>query len=129
MLCFRRSSCLALLCLCALLSTTRGQQATRPAQREQDEDVVRINTELVQTDVMVFDKSGRFVDGLKPEQFELRVDGKAQAVSFFERVAAGSANEEAQLAASRGINRPSSASEQSIRRMARKALTYLLPAL
>src|SRR5947209_5554608 len=102
MLCFRRSSCLALLCLCALLSTTRGQQATRPAQREQDEDVVRINTELVQTDVMVFDKSGRFVDGLKPEQFELRVDGKAQAVSFFERVAAGSASEEAQLAAARG---------------------------
>jgi VWFA-related protein len=113
MLFFRRSSCLALLCLCALLSTAQGQQATRPAQREQDEDVVRINTELVQTDVMVFDKSGRFVDGLKPEQFELRVDGKAQAVSFFERIAAGSANEEAQLAASRGINRPSSASEQS----------------
>ncbi|MDT5122886.1 MAG: hypothetical protein QOC96_2368 [Acidobacteriota bacterium] len=109
----RRSSCLVLLCLCALLSTAQGQQATRPAQQEQDEDVVRINTELVQTDVMVFDKSGRFVDGLKPEQFELRVDGKPQAVSFFERIAAGSANEEAQLAASRGMNRaPANAPER-----------------
>ena len=51
---------------------------------------------------MVFDKQGRFVDGLKPEQFQLFVDGKPQSVSFFERVAAGSASEEAQLAAARG---------------------------
>lgn len=98
---FGRSCSLILLCLCALLSPARGQQNTRPAP-EQDDDVVRVNTELVQTDVMVFDKSGRFVDELKPEQFELRVDGKSQAVSFFERVTAGSASEEAQLAAARG---------------------------
>ena len=35
---------------------------------------------------MVFDKKGRFVDGLKPEQFALKIDNKAQAISFFERV-------------------------------------------
>jgi len=51
---------------------------------------------------MVFDRQGRFVDGLKPEQFELRVDGKPVQVSFFERVTAGSVNEEAQIAAARG---------------------------
>lgn len=69
-----------------------------PARARQDEEVVRITSELVQTDVAVFDKQGRFVDGLRPEQFELQVDGKTQAVTFFERVGAGGRVEEAQPA-------------------------------
>lgn len=64
--------------------------------------MLRINTELVQTDVMVFDKQGRFVEGLQPEQFELQVNGKRMPISFFERVTSGSENEQAQLIASRG---------------------------
>lgn len=71
-----------------------------PAQ-EQEEEVIRINTELVQTDVSVLDKQGRFVDGLRPEQFELSVNGKPKSISFFERVVAGSAEEERQLSAGR----------------------------
>jgi VWFA-related protein len=71
------------------------------AQKDPDEadDVIRVTTELVQTEVMVFDKQGRFVDGIAPEQFELTLAGTKQAVSFFERVRAGSASEAAQLAA------------------------------
>jgi VWFA-related protein len=57
------------------------------------DDVLRINTELVQTDVMVFDKKGQFVGGLAREQFELTVDGKSQPLSFFEQVRAGSSKE------------------------------------
>src|SRR5215813_13743860 len=57
------------------------------------DDVIRINTELVQTDVMVFDKQGRFVSGLKSDQFELSVDGKTQPFSFFEQVRAGTFRE------------------------------------
>lgn len=49
-------------------------------------DIVRITTELVQTDVTVVDAQGKFVRGLKPEQFELRVDGKPVGVSFVEQV-------------------------------------------
>ncbi len=75
------------------------------ARAQQDEEVVRVSTELVQTDVTVFDKAGKFVDGLKPEQFVLKVDGKEQAVTFFDRVTAGTADEDAQLAAARGIGR------------------------
>lgn len=89
----------------ASLSIARAQQKPAAPQATPEpaaDDVVRVSTELVQTDVMVFDRSGKFVDNLRPEQFELRVDGKPQAVSFFERVAAGSVNEEAQLAAARG---------------------------
>ncbi len=59
----------------------------------------RVNTELVQTDVMVFDKGGRFVEGLRPEDFELRIDGKTKSIAFFERVTAGTANEAVQLTA------------------------------
>ncbi|HEX8890080.1 MAG TPA: VWA domain-containing protein [Pyrinomonadaceae bacterium] len=73
----------------------------RAQSGEQTDDVLRIKTELVQTDVMVFDKQGRFVEGLLPEQFELSLDGKTQTVSFFERLTAGSSTEAAQLAASR----------------------------
>jgi VWFA-related protein len=63
---------------------------------------LRVFTELVQTDVMVFDKQGRFVEGLKKEDFELRIDGKPKPVEFFERITAGTANEEFQLASARG---------------------------
>jgi VWFA-related protein len=56
----------------------------------QQEDVVRITTELVQTGVTVLDKQGRQVDGLKKEDFELRVDGRVVPISFFENIVAGS---------------------------------------
>ena len=77
--------------------------ATAQQPRNQNPDVIRVTTSLVQTDVMVFDKEGRFVDDLKREQFVLKVDGKPREISFFERVQAGSATEEAQLAAARGV--------------------------
>ncbi|HKB67560.1 MAG TPA: VWA domain-containing protein [Pyrinomonadaceae bacterium] len=71
----------------------------------EQEDVLRINTELVQTDVMVFDKQGHFVNDLRPEDFELRIDGKLLPISFLELVSTGSLNEESQLAATRSSQR------------------------
>jgi VWFA-related protein len=53
-----------------------------------ENDTIRVNTDLIQTNITVLDKNKRFVDGLKSEQFELRVDGKVVPISFFERVAA-----------------------------------------
>jgi len=81
---------------------------TRPASRD-DEEVIRVNAELVQTDVTVVDKRGRFVEDLKPEQFELKVDGRAVPLSFFERVRAGGADEELKLDAARGLKTATSA--------------------
>ena len=43
---------------------------------------------------MVLDKQGRFVEGLKPEEFLLKVDGRPVTPSFFERVFAGTVREE-----------------------------------
>src|SRR5215470_5462675 len=57
------------------------------------QDVIRTNTDLVQTAVTVLDKKGHFVEGLQRDQFELVVDGKPRPVTFFERVAAGSPRE------------------------------------
>ncbi len=93
-----------------LASAMLGQTRQKPTPIEQAEDVVRINTELVQTDVMVFDKQGHFVNGLRAGDFELRIDGKSQPISFFDLVSTGSANEESQLAAARG---PRSGTDES----------------
>ncbi|HKQ51458.1 MAG TPA: VWA domain-containing protein [Pyrinomonadaceae bacterium] len=92
-----------LVLLAASLSAVRAQ--------EPGDDVVRIKTELVQTDVTVFDKRGRPVTGLKPEQFELSVAGRARTISFFEAVVA-QIPEEAQPA-SATTSAPASAETKS----------------
>ena len=89
---------LSLFLLILLVSTGFGQQAKPAAPTDkQGDDVVRVNTALVQTDVTVVDKRGRFVEGLNSDQFELRVDARVQPIASFERVAAGSAKEAQQL--------------------------------
>ena len=72
--------------LVLLSATLLGLLAGAYAQTQ--EDVVRVDTELVQTDVMVFDKSGKFVDDLAREQFEVRVDGQPVSLVAFERITA-----------------------------------------
>src|SRR5690242_4856113 len=90
------------LCVGLLACSAAAGQTTEPtpSPKTQD-DVVRVYTELVQTDVMVFDKQGHFVNGLTKENFELRIDGKPRPIEAFEMITAGS-NEESQLAAARG---------------------------
>lgn len=73
--------------------TAQSQKQAPPQQ--QPEEIVRVNTDLVQTDVMVFDKQGHFVSGLRRDQFELSVDGKPQPISFFEQLRAGNSKEQA----------------------------------
>jgi VWFA-related protein len=80
---------------------TFAQVKNQTPQREQADDVVRVKTELVQTDITVVDKQGRFAKGLSPDDFELRIDSKLQPLSFFEEVTSGSVEEEKQLTAAR----------------------------
>jgi VWFA-related protein len=90
-----------LLTLCSiilLVPTAFGQQPKpKTATEKQVDDVVRVDTALVQTDVTVVDKRGRFVEGLSSDQFELRVDARVQPIASFESVATGSAKEAQQL--------------------------------
>jgi len=82
-----------LLVLCGLVLAAPTSAQTKPQKpAEEQDDVIRVSTELVQTDVMVFDKKGHFVDGLKGDQFALKVDNKPTSISFFERVTSGKEN-------------------------------------
>ena len=96
----RRQFWLLPLLLLTTFSATRSQTTPAPTPTPRD-DVVRTYTELVQTDVMVFDKQGKFVNGLTADNFELRIDGKPRPIQAFEQITAGS-DEESQLAAARG---------------------------
>jgi VWFA-related protein len=96
----RPARLLPLLLLVMACSAASAQTPT-PTPQKPDDDVVRVYTELVQTDVMVFDKQGRFINGLTKDNFELRIDGKPRPIEGFELITAGS-NEESQLAAARG---------------------------
>ncbi len=70
----------------ALLAPIAAQQKQPPKQQG---DVVRVDTNLVNIDVIVTDKAGRQVTDLKPEDFEVSEDGKKRQVTHFLYVAAG----------------------------------------
>src|SRR2546421_12803144 len=91
--------CLLLFCLGTHL--VLQAQTTSSSTQQPSDDVVRVNTELVQTDVMVFDRRGRFVDGLKPEQFVLTLNGEAKPISFFDRVGSASGRQTLRAAANK----------------------------
>jgi VWFA-related protein len=52
-------------------------------QKKQDEPLLRIETELVQIDVVVTDKDGKLARDLKREDFELFDDGRKQQITHF----------------------------------------------
>lgn len=71
--------------------TANGQEPTNTQQRprrvttarQDDEDVLRIDTDLVSVDVTVTDAEGRPVRNLKPEDFKLYEDEEERPISFF----------------------------------------------
>lgn len=85
---------LRLISLAIIASLLTVPLAFAQQQQQAQDEVIRITTELVQTGVVVVDKSGQFVNGLKPEQFVLKIDGQPVTPSFFEHVVAGTAREE-----------------------------------
>ena len=93
----RRTTPLLPLLLAALLATAfaRPQPQTtpapqqRPAQDEEDNDVVRITTNLVQVDAVVTDRDGRQVTDLSAEDFEVLENGRPRQVTNFSYVRVG----------------------------------------
>jgi hypothetical protein len=63
--------CLQLFAVLAAAQTEPRPQPKPSPSPEPSEDVIKVYTELRQTDVMVFDSKGQFVDGLTRENFEL----------------------------------------------------------
>jgi VWFA-related protein len=74
------------------------KQSARPADKQSEappqaapadkDDVVRISVTLVQVDAVVTDGKGRYITDLKPEDFEIREDGKRQHLTNFAYVEA-----------------------------------------
>ena len=62
---------------------SKPQSQTQPPAADEDE-VIRVETRLVTVPVAVRDKDGRFIPGLRPEQFHLFEDGAEQEIAFFE---------------------------------------------
>ena len=50
----------------------------------QDDDVVRVKSNLVNIDVIVKDKKGKYVSDLKAEDFRITENGVAQKIEFFD---------------------------------------------
>ena len=84
-----KTACAACLLLFSTVVFAQTKPEQKPEQSGEAQDVIKFETSLVQTDVMVFDKQGHFVEGLKPEQFQLRINKTPRDISFFEMVRSG----------------------------------------
>jgi VWFA-related protein len=89
----RRSWLPALILIVQLGTSLIAQQPTpSPAQptpgsqsppKQEDVDVVRITSNLVQVDAVVTDRSGKLVTDLKPEEVQILEDGRQQKITHF----------------------------------------------
>jgi VWFA-related protein len=70
-------------------------QPQSPSATQTNQDVVRINTQLVQVDAVVTDRKGRHVEDLTEDDFELFVDGKKQPLTHFSHISLPTAKREA----------------------------------
>jgi len=70
-----------LLCLLACLSTQLFPSIR--AQKDDDEEVVRVNSDLVVLNVTVTDAKGRYVHQLKRADFTIFEDGREQRIGLF----------------------------------------------
>ena len=75
--------------LAVICAQTQAQQSARPKPSPapiDDNDVIRINTNVVQVDAIVVDKNGKFVTDLKAEDFEIVEEGKNFRADYFSYV-------------------------------------------
>jgi VWFA-related protein len=83
----KKRSLLALALVFSIFITTTvafGQNPQPvPAQQTDEDEVVRITTNLVQIDAVVTDKSGKLVTDLRPEEVEIMEDGRPQEITNF----------------------------------------------
>lgn len=60
--------------------TLARQSQNKPADQDQS---IRLKSELVEMRIVVTDRKGQLVDKLKQEDFEVIADGQPQPISFF----------------------------------------------
>jgi VWFA-related protein len=81
---FVNRGCAQLAVVALLASLTWVPSHAQPAEsQEPPPPTIRVNTRLVLVDVVVTDKQGKPVSGLKPADFTVQERGKAQKIAFF----------------------------------------------
>lgn len=75
-------SCALIVAVAALLCAYAFKPSAAQQQSDDDE-VIRINTELVVLNITVADSNGKYAHGLKRSDFKLFEDGNAQTISSF----------------------------------------------
>jgi VWFA-related protein len=70
-------------CLLAPVFAQRPVSPNAPQQKDEDGEVVRITTNLVQVDAVITDKDGKLVTDLRPEEIEILEDGRPQRITNF----------------------------------------------
>ena len=58
--------------------------AAKPGTKNPEDEIVRVETNLVTTPVSVLDRNGRFIPGLKKRDFKIFEDGVAQQITYFQ---------------------------------------------
>ena len=58
--------------------------AQNPPKPQDDEDVIKVKSNLVNIDVLVKDKKGKYISDLKAEDFTISENGIPQKIEFFE---------------------------------------------
>ena len=76
-----KTKSLLLLCLLACLSSQLASGVR--AQKDDEDEVVRVNSELVVLNVTVTDTKGRYVHQLKRADFKIFEDGREQRIGLF----------------------------------------------
>ncbi len=85
---------LTLLFICFAAISGFAQKPAQTPKPADDDDVVKISTNLIQVDVTVTDSKGKIISDLKPEDFEIYENGKKQEVTNFSFISAGSRTEQ-----------------------------------
>jgi VWFA-related protein len=90
--------------LCLSVVPAQSQEKKEP-KKSADEDVIKINSNLVSLDVIVKDKKGKAITDLKPEDFTVLENGVPQKIQFFDSTLT-SGNEAAQPTTAIGSTEP-----------------------
>lgn len=70
--------------LASLLLLALPAQAQNPPKPQGDDDVVKVKSNLVNIDVIVKDKKGKYISDLKAEDFTISENGIPQKIEFFD---------------------------------------------
>src|SRR6266576_2341536 len=79
--------CMMFLMMLCVLSVS-AQEKKQP-KKSGDENVIKVDSELVSLDVIVNDKKGKAVTDLKPEDFTISENGVPQRIQFFDSTLTG----------------------------------------